>query len=236
MASAAQIIANHENATHSTGPVTEIGKKRSRFNAFRHGLTGQNVLMPHEDSEIYHAFIAAYHTELKPRGILEEQLTQTLADIQWRLNRARAHESAILSMGRFDADAADDQKSPIHPHTQDTLDEAQACLDHTTALRSLSLHEHRWQKLYFVALRELTALQAARHAREESEMAAAVVLFKHHKVENLPFDPKDFGFVLTALDIEHYLWRVNSIHAAETTVRTNPKAARIRVGSETRQG
>ena len=36
-----QLRANQENARHSTGSRTEEGKARARYNARRHGLTGQ---------------------------------------------------------------------------------------------------------------------------------------------------------------------------------------------------
>ena len=38
MASAAQTLANQENAKFSTGPRTEAGKQKSSSNAYRHGL------------------------------------------------------------------------------------------------------------------------------------------------------------------------------------------------------
>jgi len=36
-----QIEANRRNARHSTGPITEEGKLRSRRNAVRNGLTAE---------------------------------------------------------------------------------------------------------------------------------------------------------------------------------------------------
>ena len=56
MSSFRQIEANRRNAALSTGPVTEDGKKRSRQNAVRHGLTAETVITALEDADDYAAF------------------------------------------------------------------------------------------------------------------------------------------------------------------------------------
>ena len=56
MSSFRQIEANRRNAQLSTGPVTEEGKKKSRQNAVRHGLTAETVIDALEDAEDYTAF------------------------------------------------------------------------------------------------------------------------------------------------------------------------------------
>jgi hypothetical protein len=53
MTSLRQIEANRRNARLSTGPVTEQGKRRSRQNAVRHGLTAETVIDALEDAEDY---------------------------------------------------------------------------------------------------------------------------------------------------------------------------------------
>ncbi len=51
--------ANRRNANKNTGPTTEEGKRRSRCNAVRHGLTAETVIGALEDAEDYKAFEAA---------------------------------------------------------------------------------------------------------------------------------------------------------------------------------
>ncbi|MGC1764422.1 MAG: hypothetical protein WA769_15920, partial [Pseudolabrys sp.] len=55
MATEKQLAANRQNAKSSTGPRTEAGKRRSRRNAIRHGLTAQTVIEVYEDTTEYKA-------------------------------------------------------------------------------------------------------------------------------------------------------------------------------------
>jgi hypothetical protein len=59
MTSFRQIEANRGNVLRSTGPKTEAGKRRSRRNAVRHGLTAETLVVALEDIEDYQAFEAA---------------------------------------------------------------------------------------------------------------------------------------------------------------------------------
>jgi hypothetical protein len=51
--------ANRLNALKSTRPTTEEGKRISRRNALRHGLTAETVIVGLEDGEDYRGFEAA---------------------------------------------------------------------------------------------------------------------------------------------------------------------------------
>src|ERR1019366_1586749 len=85
---------NRQNAQKSTGPRTEAGKKRSSLNALRHNLTGQIIIiMTEEGMQAYKKFTQGFHDDLQPKGALETQLVQTMADCSWRLNRCRANEN-----------------------------------------------------------------------------------------------------------------------------------------------
>ena len=98
MATNKQIIANRQNARHSTGPRTESGKRRSRRNAIRHGLTAETVIDILEDPADYKAFERAIKSDYSPQTAIEGQLVTRLASLLWRLRRAVAIESGLLSI------------------------------------------------------------------------------------------------------------------------------------------
>ena len=95
----ARAAVNRRNAARSTGPRTEEGKRRSSLNALRHGLTGQTVVLPEDDLAAYQRHCAQFHAELKPQGLLETKAVQTIADTYWRLDRIRAMENNLFSLG-----------------------------------------------------------------------------------------------------------------------------------------
>ena len=96
--SALQIETNRANAQYSTGPRTADGKQRSSLNAVRHGLTGQMIVLPHEDMQAYLTHCDSYSAEWKPAGVTEAHIVQSIADTQWRLHRAHAHQLNIDDM------------------------------------------------------------------------------------------------------------------------------------------
>ena len=55
MATREQIAANRKNAKKSTGPKSEAGKDRARFNGLRHGLRAEEVVLPSEDTAEFQA-------------------------------------------------------------------------------------------------------------------------------------------------------------------------------------
>ncbi len=97
MATAAQTEANRLNAEKSTGPRTEEGKRTSSLTAYKHGLTGQRVILTAEEAEVRDRFTDAFFEDLKPVGAMEESLAQSIADSHWRIHRAVAIEDNIFA-------------------------------------------------------------------------------------------------------------------------------------------
>src|SRR5580704_12794746 len=98
MTSFRQIEANRRNARLSTGPTTEEGKRKSRRNAVRHGLTAETVIDALEDAEDYAAFEIAVTSDYDVRTAVERELVLRLASLLWRLRRATAIESGLFEI------------------------------------------------------------------------------------------------------------------------------------------
>jgi hypothetical protein len=98
MTSFRQIEANRRNARKSTGPITEEGKRRSRCNAVRHGLTAETVIGALEDAEDYKAFEAAIIADYDARSAVERELVLRLASLLWRLRRATTIETGLFEI------------------------------------------------------------------------------------------------------------------------------------------
>jgi hypothetical protein len=128
MTSFRQIEANRRNALGSTGPKTEDGKRRSRRNAVRHGLTAETVVVALEDIEDYHAFEAAIIADYDARTAVERELVLRLASLLWRIRRATAIETDLL---QIQAEILDDRRYAL-----ETANEAEQKL-HSVVYRVL---------------------------------------------------------------------------------------------------
>lgn len=207
-----QLIANRENAAHSTGPRTPEGKKRACLNAMRHGLTSQVVVLPYEDMQ---AYLALHRETLKawqPQGIHEQRLVQRLIDTDWRLNRFPSLENSIFALGHNDAAGDIDT---VNPQVHAALTSARVVLDRSASLESIGRHEARLTRIYHTTLKELREVQEARKHREEADMSRAVPLYKTSRMQKIPYDPAADGFVLTVAQIEAAVGRKARWDSAE---------------------
>ena len=96
MATVAQISANQQNSTHSTGPKTPEGKAAAARNATKHGLSGAFTVLPHEDQEEFDILLACLRDDFKPANEHESFLVEQMAQSRWRLARARRLETAMF--------------------------------------------------------------------------------------------------------------------------------------------
>src|SRR6185312_6126471 len=98
MTSLRQIEANRRNARLSTGPITAEGKRRSRQNAVRHGLTAETVIDALEDADDYAAFELAVASDYDAQSAVERELVLRLASLLWRLRGATTTETGLFKL------------------------------------------------------------------------------------------------------------------------------------------
>jgi hypothetical protein len=70
-----------------TGPKSEAGKNRSRFNSLKHSRHAKSKVLPYEDEGAYKNLIKAVFKDLNPEGAIEEDLAMQFVDSFWRRSR-----------------------------------------------------------------------------------------------------------------------------------------------------
>ncbi len=88
---------NRRNAQKSTGPRTPEGKNRSKFNALKHGMTAQTLVLPDEDANVLQIRLETFLTQIQPQNEVEQLLVEQAVHASWRLDRADRAEVARLS-------------------------------------------------------------------------------------------------------------------------------------------
>jgi hypothetical protein len=199
MATEAQIEANRANAQKSTGPVTDAGKKRASLNALRHGLTGQVTIMTEEERGPHTAFTMAIVRKYAPKGPVETQYAQLIAQDHWRLNRIVAVEEATLALGqgRFEDRNDVGNNAPIHT----AFIHAKVFRRDAKQMQLLSLYESRIRRNLEKNEKTLAAMQAQRQAELANALEEAELLAELAAHENRAFDPQAFGFVFSLEEI-----------------------------------
>ena len=105
MASEKKIEANRRNAQKSTGPKSAEGKSQSRFNALKHGMRANLLVLPGEDGEEFQARVDGWTDDLKPRNQREQYLIERAARVSWQLDRIKRTYVARLSANIYNAAA-----------------------------------------------------------------------------------------------------------------------------------
>ena len=202
MATDAQIAANQKNAQLSTGPKTPETKSKTSLNAVKTGLTGRTVLLPGDDAELYEAHVAHFFARHRPAGEAEQNVVQSLADAEWRLQRIPSLEMGIYALGHLEFA---DQFPTEEPEVRKHLIQAKVYLAYERQLKNLSLQESRLRRQRQkdeVALRELQDRRREAERRERLDRAACCYIEAVHEGTNQNFDLAPFGFEFSIDEIE----------------------------------
>jgi hypothetical protein len=180
------------------GPSTPEAKERVRYNALRHGFTGQVLIMTPEEREKFDAFIHGIMTDLAPVNTHETFLANSIAEEAWRLNQIRARCSNLAAVGDFDGAGdkyrpMEDQNSGIKTAVVDSV----VARDQSKQLALMSLYGQRTQRAYEKYKKDLSEMQAKRKADEATELEEARLLFQLADTQGLAYDPKKDGFVFS---------------------------------------
>jgi hypothetical protein len=164
---------NQANAQKSTGPRTHQGKQRSRMNAFKHNLTGNNLILQEHEYEKYMEVSNKMLADFKPGTELERQIAQKIIDTNFRLNRLAAIENNMLN---FDMVS---RESGVNPCDRTTVmfAQTQAWKDDAHSFDILGRYEARLTKQFALFSKELERLQAARKASEITEVTPEMASF-----------------------------------------------------------
>src|ERR1017187_9298439 len=90
----------------STEPASNEQKPRDprAFNAFRHGLTGQVLIMTPADQAAYQNYCKTINHSWAPEGGMEASLAQCIADDLWRLCRGTTIDNSSFTIGLNEPD------------------------------------------------------------------------------------------------------------------------------------
>jgi hypothetical protein len=156
---------NRANAQHSTGPKTDSGKQKSSFNAIKHNLTGQSLILQPDEFEAYDRLTKALREELKPETEMERQTVQKIIDTNFRLNRIAGLENNMLNFGLWENQKESESGERLDVMKAQTL----AWMERAKSFDLLGRYESRLAKQLLAFTRELERLQSDRHDRERTE-------------------------------------------------------------------
>jgi hypothetical protein len=171
-----------------TGPRTDEGKARCRLNAFRHGLTGQIMVLTPEEQKVYEDHCAALKAAYDPKGAVEEGLVQSIADGRWRLKRAAALENSLFGMALH----ADASAPTGNPEVDAAFTQARTWLTEGKNIALLTVYENRIRRALEKDILLLEAAQERRLTRYQESMDIARNLYKLAQAQGKAYKPQSY--------------------------------------------
>ena len=168
--------------------MTEPGKRRASFNAFKHGLTSKVHVHTPEESEAFRTHCQAYQAELAPVGIQESDLVQLIAEDRWRLKRARAIESNIFAEG-INRHAGEIESGS--EEIDNALAEGKTWVEQSRFLALITLYEQRINRAIEKNTAQLRALQTARREAYKQAQQEAIHLMQEAEARGEVYEPED---------------------------------------------
>jgi hypothetical protein len=197
MTSTAQSNANRANAQSSTGPTSEEGKKKSSLNSVTHGFTGQTLVLAPLEKEAYAILNIELTNLYAPVGAMEMLLVRRIIDNQFRVTQIHTTEAGVFMLGMIEYLP---QLSDYEPEQAQSLARAMTMEKSRTTIDRLHRYERTIMRQVAIDKAELKELQATR----KDQVETAATLAEYFESKGQPFDPAQFGFVLSLAEIRSY--------------------------------
>ena len=166
MATAAQVIANRENAQHSTGPITEAGRETVSQNSTRHGLTGAYQSISDAEAREYSLILKNFITDYNVTTDSEIELVSKMAEAYIRSNRAGRLMDASMDVIEFgDEEDLQRARKEIELFTRYQAHHDRAFQRYAAELRKYQ-SENRKAAIGFVSQKRQEAQETRREAQE----------------------------------------------------------------------
>ena len=187
------------------------------MNAIRDNLTGQITTLPEDERPIFEKLKAEYIADLAPKGITEFKLAHAIAWDTWRLDRLRATEMNIYTLG---AENFDESNDPLDKAQSD----ANTFRTEASRFELMSLYESRMSRTLHRNRAELRELQATRKAEYNRAREEEIMLARFDEIKEIPYQagtlPNSNGFVFSTAEITQDAERQRNLEAAAFTLNT----------------
>ncbi|MGA7234076.1 MAG: hypothetical protein WBY44_00250 [Bryobacteraceae bacterium] len=186
---------NEAQITETPVPWAQKPRDRRALSAYRHGLTGQIILLTDADRVAYEKHCQRYHQSYAPRGPVEVDLVQAVANDRWRLNHAACLESSIFADGITQPDEVTSGNAEVDT----ALAQGRVWISKGGNLQLLGLYESRIQRRFEKNMAEIRILQADRKTSLEQLLEEPDLLCQLAESKGEEADPSQF-VTLTRFD------------------------------------
>jgi hypothetical protein len=142
------------------------------LNAYRHGLTGQVLILTPEDEVAYKAHCQTIHQSWAPVGGVEVEFVQEIADDRWRLKHAAALINNTFALGMTRPDTI----TAHHPEIDAAFAQTRTWLDDPKSLALLTLYQQRIKNKELKTTALLRQLQQERREALQQAVEEAALL------------------------------------------------------------
>jgi hypothetical protein len=168
----AKKMANRANAKRSTGPRSAAGKRRTRYNAVKHGLRGRTLVPKGEDAAEFEQLRVQLMRTFTAVTAPEQAVCTRIALAMWRGARAARAETATIVGGIVAAEGPDIMEADDPAAAALLGGFGQSASSNTVLL--LSRYERSLMREARDGIMLLRDIQAARHAHVTGAACAEV--------------------------------------------------------------